>query len=131
MLQMLAAMGALGLHGLTFLVKEITPRWSTLQLGTIQINCLSLVVPLLNISLVLDEPAQGVDIAGQAELYALIDSIAESEGCGVLMICSLRSLALMDALGVAVFPVALIFLILIPLSLPPLGPPFLNHKDFH
>ena len=36
--------------------------------------------------LVLDEPAQGVDIAGQAELYALIDSIAESEGCGVLMI---------------------------------------------
>ena len=36
--------------------------------------------------LVLDEPAQGVDIAGQAELYALIDSIAESQGCGVLMI---------------------------------------------
>lgn len=36
--------------------------------------------------LVLDEPAQGVDIAGQAELYSLIDSIAESQGCGVLMI---------------------------------------------
>ena len=36
--------------------------------------------------LVLDEPAQGVDIAGQAELYALIDTIAETQGCGVLMI---------------------------------------------
>ena len=36
--------------------------------------------------LVLDEPAQGVDIAGQAELYSLIDSIAETQGCGVLMI---------------------------------------------
>ena len=36
--------------------------------------------------LVLDEPAQGVDIAGQAELYSIIDSIAETQGCGVLMI---------------------------------------------
>lgn len=36
--------------------------------------------------LVLDEPAQGVDVAGQAELYALIDSIASTQGCGVLMI---------------------------------------------
>lgn len=36
--------------------------------------------------LVLDEPAQGVDVAGQAELYALIDTIASTRGCGVLMI---------------------------------------------
>ena len=36
--------------------------------------------------LVLDEPAQGVDIAGQAELYSLIDTIAETQGCGVLML---------------------------------------------
>lgn len=36
--------------------------------------------------LVLDEPAQGVDLAGQAELYQLIDDISEQEHCGVLMI---------------------------------------------
>lgn len=36
--------------------------------------------------LVLDEPAQGVDLAGQAELYALISEISSSRGCGVLMI---------------------------------------------
>ena len=34
----------------------------------------------------LDEPAQGVDVTGQAELYALIDSIAENHNCGILMI---------------------------------------------
>ena len=36
--------------------------------------------------LILDEPAQGVDVSGQAELYQLIDSIAEQDGCGILMI---------------------------------------------
>jgi len=36
--------------------------------------------------LVLDEPAQGVDVTGQAELYALIDTIAEQYNCGILMI---------------------------------------------
>ena len=36
--------------------------------------------------LVLDEPAQGVDLAGQAELYELISEISSSAGCGVLMI---------------------------------------------
>jgi zinc transport system ATP-binding protein len=36
--------------------------------------------------LVLDEPAQGVDVAGQAELYQLIDDISASQKCGVLMI---------------------------------------------
>jgi zinc transport system ATP-binding protein len=36
--------------------------------------------------LVLDEPAQGVDLAGQAELYELISEISNSRGCGVLMI---------------------------------------------
>ena len=35
---------------------------------------------------VVDEPAQGVEIAGKAELYSLIDTIAETQGCGVLMI---------------------------------------------
>jgi zinc transport system ATP-binding protein len=36
--------------------------------------------------LILDEPAQGVDLAGQAELYQLIAEIRDRQGCGVLMI---------------------------------------------
>lgn len=36
--------------------------------------------------LVLDEPAQGVDISGQEELYGLIGTIRDSLGCGVLLI---------------------------------------------
>jgi len=36
--------------------------------------------------LVLDEPVQGVDIGGQAELYALIRKIRDNRGCGVLMV---------------------------------------------
>ena len=36
--------------------------------------------------LILDEPAQGVDLAGQAELYQLIGDIRSRQGCGVLMI---------------------------------------------
>ena len=36
--------------------------------------------------LILDEPAQGVDIAGQAKLYALIGKIRNQNGCGILMI---------------------------------------------
>ncbi len=36
--------------------------------------------------LVLDEPAQGVDLAGQAELYQLIGNICRESQCGALMI---------------------------------------------
>ncbi|MBT4932287.1 MAG: zinc ABC transporter ATP-binding protein ZnuC [Rhodospirillaceae bacterium] len=36
--------------------------------------------------LVLDEPVQGVDLSGQAELYALIRGIRDHRGCGVLMV---------------------------------------------
>ena len=36
--------------------------------------------------LLLDEPVQGVDIAGQAELYALIREVRERHRCAVLMI---------------------------------------------
>ena len=36
--------------------------------------------------LVLDEPAQGVDIAGQAELFALIRRLRDQHGCGVLLV---------------------------------------------
>lgn len=36
--------------------------------------------------LILDEPAQGVDLAGQAELYQLIGAIRREQACGILMI---------------------------------------------
>jgi zinc transport system ATP-binding protein len=36
--------------------------------------------------LVLDEPVQGVDVTGQAELYGLISRIRNTHDCGVLMI---------------------------------------------
>jgi zinc transport system ATP-binding protein len=36
--------------------------------------------------LVLDEPVQGVDIAGQTELYGLVERIRDRRGCGVLLI---------------------------------------------
>jgi zinc transport system ATP-binding protein len=36
--------------------------------------------------LVLDEPVQGVDINGQAELYALISALRRETGCAVLMV---------------------------------------------
>lgn len=36
--------------------------------------------------LVLDEPVQGVDVAGQADLYALIRRLRDQQGCGVLMV---------------------------------------------
>ncbi len=36
--------------------------------------------------LVLDEPVQGVDVSGQAELYRLIGKLRQRHGCGVLMV---------------------------------------------
>jgi zinc transport system ATP-binding protein len=36
--------------------------------------------------LVLDEPAQGVDVQGQVDLFDLIDGIRRSRGCGVLLV---------------------------------------------
>jgi zinc transport system ATP-binding protein len=36
--------------------------------------------------LVLDEPVQGVDFAGEAALYQLISAIRDRHGCGVLMV---------------------------------------------
>ena len=36
--------------------------------------------------LVLDEPAQGVDMTGQADLFKLITGIRDRRGCGVLMV---------------------------------------------
>jgi len=36
--------------------------------------------------LVLDEPGQGVDLAGQGEVFRLIDRVRHAHGCGVLLV---------------------------------------------
>ncbi|WP_029010902.1 zinc ABC transporter ATP-binding protein ZnuC [Azospirillum halopraeferens] len=36
--------------------------------------------------LVLDEPDQGVDVHGQADLFARIDAVRKARGCGVLLV---------------------------------------------
>ncbi len=36
--------------------------------------------------LVLDEPAQGIDVNGQAELYRLIAALRDRRGCGILLV---------------------------------------------
>ena len=36
--------------------------------------------------LVLDEPAQGVDVAGQGALYELLGTVRDELGCGILLI---------------------------------------------
>jgi zinc transport system ATP-binding protein len=36
--------------------------------------------------LILDEPIQGVDVAGQYELYELISQLRKERGCGILMV---------------------------------------------
>jgi zinc transport system ATP-binding protein len=36
--------------------------------------------------LVLDEPARGVDVVGQADLYRLIGEVRDRHGCGVLLV---------------------------------------------
>jgi len=36
--------------------------------------------------LVLDEPVQGVDVTGQADLYALFNRLRDERGCGILMV---------------------------------------------
>ncbi|MCB1788812.1 MAG: zinc ABC transporter ATP-binding protein ZnuC [Gammaproteobacteria bacterium] len=36
--------------------------------------------------LVLDEPVQGIDVNGQAELYRLIVGLRDTRGCGVMMV---------------------------------------------
>jgi zinc transport system ATP-binding protein len=36
--------------------------------------------------LVLDEPAQGIDVGGQAELYDWVRDVRDRRGCGVLLV---------------------------------------------
>ena len=36
--------------------------------------------------LILDEPVQGVDVMGQADIYRLIQSLREDRGCGIILV---------------------------------------------
>ncbi len=73
----LAEAGALGL------VERPLCRLST---GELQRVLLARALARAPDLLVLDEPVQGVDVTGQAELYALIARIRDRRGCGVLMV---------------------------------------------
>lgn len=58
----------------------------TLSGGELQRILLARALAIKPQLLILDEPVQGVDIAGQIELYGLIKRISDTLQCGVLMI---------------------------------------------
>ena len=64
----------------------ITARVSDLSGGEFQRVLLARALMRLPNLLILDEPVQGVDYTGEAELYELIGGIVERRGCGVLMV---------------------------------------------
>lgn len=64
----------------------IDAQMSSLSGGETQRVMLARALLLRPELLVLDEPAQGVDVSGQAELYRLIDEIRRALDCAVLMI---------------------------------------------
>ena len=68
-------------------VRHLLPaRVSDLSSGELQRVLLARALLRLPNLLVLDEPVQGVDYTGEAELYDLVAAIVERRGCGVLMV---------------------------------------------
>ena len=64
----------------------VSARVSELSGGELQRVLLARALIRMPNLLVLDEPVQGVDYAGEADLYALIAGIVERRGCGVLLV---------------------------------------------
>ena len=64
----------------------LTARVSDLSGGELQRVLLARALMRMPNLLVLDEPVQGVDYSGEAELYKLIGGIVDQRGCGVLMV---------------------------------------------
>lgn len=81
---------------LTQVIPEILAEVGATRLQSQQLNTLSggelqrvmLAYALMGTPniLVLDEPAQGVDVVGQMELYQLIASIRQRRGCAVILV---------------------------------------------
>lgn len=68
-------------------VADLTAKaMSTLSGGEMQRVMLARAILRKPDILVLDEPVQGVDIAGQSQLYGLIGQLRDQLNCGVLMI---------------------------------------------
>jgi zinc transport system ATP-binding protein len=61
-------------------------QMSRLSGGELQRVLLARAILRIPDMLVLDEPAQGVDLAGQAELYRLIGELRDRYHCGVLLV---------------------------------------------
>ncbi len=74
---------ALGETGIADLIDH---RVETLSGGEFQRVMLARALLMEPDLLVLDEPVQGVDFAGEADLYGLIAEIRNRHGCGVLMV---------------------------------------------
>ena len=64
----------------------LSARVSDLSSGELQRVLLARALMRLPNLLVLDEPLQGVDYTGEAELYELIAGIVERRACGVLLV---------------------------------------------
>lgn len=69
--------------GITHLAKQSMQQLSGGELQRILLARALLGEPEL---LVLDEPAQGVDVLGQSELYQLLANLKHSRGCSVLLV---------------------------------------------
>ena len=78
-----AVADALGETGVGHL---LTARVSDLSSGELQRVLLARALMRRPNLLALDEPVQGVDYTGEADLYELIAGIVERRGCGVLMV---------------------------------------------
>lgn len=70
----------------TGIAHRLDNQMSNLSGGEFQRVCLARALMRDPQLLVLDEPVQGIDFAGETEIYRLIASIRQNRGCGILLI---------------------------------------------